>query len=128
MPADESPQPGPERIDFDAFADAIVQNVGQEDDGDFREIVGLATKELLRRFKEEPEDLPGTFVIKLVLDGLKAIAAKDVPEASEGEDTRSIIDTLDALPPEHARKLLQREIDRMRGELARYTEKLEELA
>jgi hypothetical protein len=128
MPADESPQPGPERIDFDAFADAIVQNVGQEDDGDFREIVGLATKELLRRFKEEPEDLPGTFVIKLVLDGLKAIAAKDVPEASEGEDTRSIIDTLHALPPEHARKLLQREIDRMRGELARYTEKLEELA
>jgi hypothetical protein len=127
MPADESPQPGPERIDFDAFADAIVQNVGQEDDGDFREIVGLATKELLRRFKEEPEDLPGTFVIKLVLDGLKAIAAKDVPEASEGEDTRSIIDTLHALPPEHARKLLQREIDRMRGELARYTEKLEEL-
>jgi hypothetical protein len=128
MPADESPQPGPERIDFDAFADAIVQNVGQEDDGDFREIVGLATKELLRRFKEEPEDLPGTFVIKLVLDGLKAIAAKDVPETSEGEDTRSIIDTLHALPPEHARKLLQREIDRMRGELARYTEKLEELA
>jgi hypothetical protein len=127
MPADESPQPGPERIDFDAFADAIVQNVGQEDDGDFREIVGLATKELLRRFKEEPEDLPGTFVIKLVLDGLKAIAAKDVPETSEGEDTRSIVDTLHALPPEHARKLLQREIDRMRGELARYTEKLEEL-
>jgi hypothetical protein len=128
MPADESPQPGPERIDFDAFADAIVQNVGQEDDGDFREIVGLATKELLRRFKEEPEELPGTFVIKLVLDGLKAIAAKDVPETSEGEDTRSIVDTLHALPPEHARKLLQREIDRMRGELARYTEKLEELA
>jgi hypothetical protein len=127
MPADESPPPGPERIDFDAFADAIVQNVGQEDDGDFREIVGLATKELLRRFKEEPEDLPGTFVIKLVLDGLKAIAAKDVPETSEGEDTRSIVDTLHALPPEHARKLLQREIDRMRGELARYTEKLEEL-
>jgi hypothetical protein len=109
--------------ELDALADAIA-NSG--DEGDFKDIVDLATKELLRRFKEEPEKLPGTFVIKLVLDGLKAIAARDVPE-HEGEDTRSIIDTLDALPPEHGRKLLQREIDRITGELARYTAKLEEL-
>lgn len=110
--------------ELDALADAVLENA---DDADFRSILSLATKELLRRFEEEPQNLPGTFVIKLVLDGLKAVAAKDVPVAQEA-DERSILDNLAALPKPHARKLLQREIDRVNGELARYHEAMEGLA
>ena len=124
MPADVSPLGEQVDAELDRLADAVI--AGAADDADFRSILSLATKELLRRFEEEPQNLPGTFVIKLVLDGLKAVAARDVPETPV-EDTRSILDTLDALPKVHARKLLQREIDRVSGELARYTAKMEEL-
>ena len=79
-----------------------------------------------RRFEEEPENLPGTFVIKLVLDGLKAIAARDVPEPAEVEGL-NILDSLDAVPVEHARMVLDREIARLRAELERFERKREEI-
>lgn len=111
--------------ELDALADAVLAT---PDNNDFREIVKLATKELLRRFNEEPENLPGTFVIKLVLDGLKAIAANDVPEPETVEDGRSILDSIHAVPPAHAVKLLDREIERRQAELAAFVAKREELA
>jgi hypothetical protein len=111
--------------ELDALADVITEGAGG-DNTDFREIVDLATRELLRRFRETPEDLPGTFVIKLVLDGLKAIAAQAVPEP-DGPDTRSIIDNLDALPAVYALKIVDAELERVRAELAGLEAKREEL-
>jgi DNA-directed RNA polymerase specialized sigma24 family protein len=61
------------------------------------------------------------------LVGTEAPGPQPEKPVETGEDTRSILDTLDALPPAHARKLLQREIDRASGELARYTERMETL-
>ena len=120
------PVANPSRIDpaaeLDALADAIIDGAADDENADFREIVDLATKELLRRFKDEPENLPGTFVIKLVLDGLKAIAARDVPEPDTTGDL-SILDALDSVPRDHAVMVLDREILRLQDELARFVEK-----
>lgn len=65
-------------------------------------------------------------MIKLVLDGLKAIAAQAVPESDE-KDTRSIIDNLDALPPVYALRILDSERERLVGELAALEAKRKEI-
>jgi hypothetical protein len=127
MPADESPQPGLERLTAKELLEAIAPGEQTETEGfDLGNFKNAILGELNRRLGDPDlvKDIPGTGLIQLAKELLKQPAE---PEQTEGEDTRSIIDTLDALPKEHARKLLQREIDRMRGELARYTEKLEEL-
>jgi hypothetical protein len=68
-----------------------------DDDPDFADLVVAAGNELKRRFKKDPDSLPGTFVIKLWLDGNKAIRAGDAPK--QGDD----------LPPPDLLELVQSE-------------------
>lgn len=105
----------PERItqaDIDAAldADAIIANAAGN--ADFKDLVDLAGKELMRRFQEEPSSLPGTFVIKLYLDGMKAIAAGETPDEGD-QGSVDLLNSLEALPPETALPLLQAEITRL---------------
>lgn len=86
----------------------------EADTPNFAELVNLAGQELMRRFREEPDSLPGTFVIKLYLDGMKAVAAGNVPDA-EDPGTVDVLAALDSLPPEHARALLETELVRLRA-------------
>jgi hypothetical protein len=116
-----------ERLTAQELLEAIAPGEQTETEGfDLGNFKNAILGELNRRLGDPDlvKDSPGTGLIQLAKELLKQ---PPEPEQAEGEDTRSIIDTLDALPKEHARKLLQREIDRMRGELARYTAKLEEL-
>lgn len=92
----------------------------------FGELVELAGRELMRRFREEPNSLPGTFVIKLYLDGMKAVAAGAVPEQAD-QGQVDILESLDALPPEHARELLRGELNRLGALTAAYQDTLAEL-
>lgn len=94
--------------------------VGDSHDPNLPELARLAGQELMRRFREEPSSLPGTFVIKLYLDGMKAIAAGAVPEDEDGPGAVDVLKSLDALPPEHARELVAKEIVRLGALLAAY--------
>jgi hypothetical protein len=129
MQVSESPQPGLDRLTATELLEAL-QPTGateQPDEGfDLGNFKNAILGELNRRLGDPDlvKDIPGTGLIQLAKELLKQ-PAEQAPD--EGEDTRSILDTLDALPPEHARKLLQREIDRLNGELARYTERMEAL-
>jgi hypothetical protein len=100
--------------------------VGDPDDPNFKELVGAAGRELTRRFNDDPGSLPGTFVIKLFLDGMKALAAGAVPEA-EDPGSVDILSSLGSLPPEHARELLCNEIHRLGELVAEYRGALAEL-
>jgi hypothetical protein len=101
-----------EQLDQDELLVALGEAVTTTTDvesASFRDLIDAAGRELKRRFDDDPESLPGTFVIKLFLDGQKAIASKDVPD---DVPEVSILDRIDALPTEHAVALI-------RGELAR---------
>lgn len=108
--------PEPDRIteaDIEA-ALAAPSIVGDGDDADFKQLVKLAGKELMRRFQEEPSSLPGTFVIKLFLDGSKAVAAGDLPDPDDLGSV-DLFKSLSVLPPEAQIEVLAAEIDRLRG-------------
>jgi hypothetical protein len=127
MPVSESPQPGLEQLTAQELLAAITPSEGEPEVEGFHlgQFKTAILGELNRRLGDPDlvKDIPGTGLIQLAKELLKQ------PEkpVETGEDTRSILDTLDALPPAHARKLLQREIDRATGELARYTARMEEL-
>ena len=95
-------------------------------DPDFKEIARLVAQELMRRLKDDPESLPGTFVIKLYLDSQKALAAGAVPDQGD-QGQVDILASLDALPPEHARELLRGEIVRLVALLDAYQDTLLEM-
>jgi hypothetical protein len=82
-----------------------------EEQADFEELVDLAGKELERRFRQDPDSLPGTFVIKLFLDGNKAMRAGDVPEDGPVAPDPDVLDLVqsDGLPWERKRELLETE-------------------
>lgn len=79
-----------------------------EEDVDFGELVDLAGQELKRRFEEDPASLPGTFVIKLWLDGNKAILHGDAPEEEDLTPEPDVLDLVqqDGLPVERKQQLL----------------------
>lgn len=91
-----------------------------EELADFEELVQLAGKELERRFREDPDSLPGTFVIKLFLDGNKAMRAGDVPDAAPDEPDPDVLDLIqnDGLPNERKLELLNAERERTLFRLA----------
>lgn len=105
-------------------ADAIIAN--SAGNADFKELVDLAGRELMRRFKEEPDSLPGTFVIKLYLDGMKAIAAGDAPDESDPGSV-DLLASLEALPPESAIPILRDEMERLGRLFNTYLEMSERL-
>src|SRR5512146_940505 len=99
------------------------------EEADFEELVDLAGKELERRFKEDPSDLPGTFVIKLFLDGNKAIRAGDVPEDEVPEPDPDVLDLVrsDGLPVERKYELLIEERTKAIHRVTAIEKALEEL-
>ncbi len=79
-----------------------------EDDVDFGELVKLSGQELRRRFEEDPASLPGTFVIKLWLDGNKAILHGDSPSEEEAGPEPDVLELVQSpgLPVERKHELL----------------------
>lgn len=105
----------PERIaeeDLAKLGEAIISNA-TAGSASFRELIEAAGTELKRRFDEDPASLPGTFVIKLFLDGQKALTAKEFEPTEDELGNVSILDRIDALPAEHAAALLKGEIARI---------------
>ena len=82
--------------------------MSEEESVDFGELVELSGKELARRFKEDPNSLPGTFVIKLWLDGNKAMKAGDVNEAPDEAPPPDVLELVQSpgLPTERKHDLL----------------------
>lgn len=123
--------PDPERFtdaDLNAAADVVIANA-TADTASFRELIEAAGGELKRRFDEEPESLPGTFVIKLFLDGQKALAANEIVDPEDPDDQVAILDRLGALPREHAVALLKGELarlDSLREDYFRALERIQE--
>ena len=81
--------------------------------------------ELNRRFAD-PElvkDIPGTGLIQLAKEVLKQPDEKQDAAVVEGLD---ILDALDAVPEEHAIRVLDREIGRRKAELERFEQKRKE--
>ena len=100
--------------------------VGDPDDPDFKALVSAAGRELTRRFNTDPGSLPGTFVIKLFLDGMKALAAGVVPAVVDPGHV-DVLASLQALPPEHALQLVEGEALRLSGLLDEYAEAAQRL-
>lgn len=112
--------------ELDKIADGLISSA-TADSASFRDLIDAAGLELKRRFDEEPSSLPGTFVIKLFLDGQKALAAQDFdPEELESNQV-SILDRIDALPREHAAALLKGELARLDSLREGYFAALEKL-
>jgi hypothetical protein len=103
-----------------ALGEAVTTTTDVES-ASFRDLIDAAGRELKRRFDDDPESLPGTFVIKLFLDGQKAIASKDVPD---DVPEVSILDRIDALPTEHAVALIRGELARLNSLLTVYADAL----
>ena len=84
----------------------------EEDDASFIDLVEGAGKWIKNMMDNKPDALPPTFMVKLYLDGKKAIASRAVePESDEGRV--SILDRIDALPREHAVAILKGELARL---------------
>lgn len=121
----------PERIDeaaINAALDGLVQNAAPGD-ASFAGLVAAAGKELQRRFDHDPDSLPGTFVIKLFLDGTKAIAANDGLDDTPDAPDPDVLDLVQnqGLPVTRRIELLQAERDRTVGRLAAIDHALEAL-
>ena len=82
-------------------------------------------KELNRRVgdKDLVKDIPGTGLIQLVKELLKQ-PDEEKPAEAEG---LNILDSLDAVPADHARQVLDREIARLQAELAKFVAKREKI-
>jgi hypothetical protein len=96
------------------------------DDPSFVDIHDMATKWVLKLFKDHPERVPPTLAFKLFLDGTKMRNAQEVPEPEQAEP-HSLLDQITALPAEHAAKLIQAEIGRLETELDAHRQALLEL-
>ena len=98
------------------------------DDPDLREVGKLAARELVRRFKKDPSSLPGTFVIKLVLDAKKAEAAGAFKD-EEVQEYTSVLEIVreSTLPKERKRELLLTERERLQSEWFLVKEELEKM-
>ena len=81
--------------------------------------------ELYRRMgdKDLVKDIPGTGLIQLAKEMLKQ------PEEAKPAEVEglNILDSLDAVPVDHARMVLDREIARLNAELAKFVAKREEI-
>ena len=99
-----------------------------ESDPDFAKLVGAAGKELTRRLDKDPDSIPGTFLIKLWLDGNKALRAGDAPtdDAPPDPDVLELIQQ-EGLPRERKLELLIQEEARVRGRLIALEAAMEEL-
>ncbi len=87
---------------------------------DLQALVPLAAKELKRRFENDPESLPGTFVIKLFLDGHRQLVRQDEGVDVEAEQEPDVLDLVQSpgLPLERKLELLESEGQKCRDRLA----------
>lgn len=97
------------------------------EDASFVELVEGAGRWLQEKMENDPESLPPTFMVKLYLDGKKAIAAKAVEPELNSDNQVSILDRIDAVPAEHAITILKGEIARLDSLRAEYFAALERL-
>lgn len=115
----------------DADVEQILADASDEvpaEDASFVDLVEGAGRWLKDKMENEPEALPPTFMVKLYLDGKKAIKARDVvPDVTE-EDKVSILDRIDALPREHAVALIKGELARLDSLRADYFAALERIS
>ena len=117
--------PQPEPISPEDISDALDAIGEDPDDPTFGEIGKLAVEELEKRLTEHPEELPGTDLIKFVTAYFKAKSERQIPGTADQHF--SLLEQVDALPTEHAQKLLKAEIAHLHAELERYEQKLEEI-
>lgn len=96
---------------LDEQGDDII--AGAAGDANFSDLVEGAGRWLKDKMENEPERLPPTFMVKLYLDGKKAIAAKAVEPENIGGPQVSILDRIDALPKAHAISLVKAELARL---------------
>ena len=88
-------------------------------DPDFAELVSAAGKELTRRLDRDPDSIPGTFLIKLWLDGNKALRAGDAPSEDSPPDP-DVLELISnpGLPAERKIELLNAEREKVVERLA----------
>lgn len=121
----------PERLTDEDVAKILAENgdeviAGASENANFTELVEGAGRWLKDRMENDPESLPPTFMVKLYLDGQKAIAAKQVPDVPDGAQV-SILDRIDALPKAHAASLVKAELARLDSLRADFFAALERL-
>jgi hypothetical protein len=110
--------------------DQLAELVLNADDANLPELVREAGNWLLEAFRDPDQrrKLGSTFVIKLFLDGQKALSAKPPEETDdEAEQRKSVLEQVDRLPKGHAQKLLRQEIARLDALLQQHRDKLNEL-
>ena len=113
------------RISDEDFEKAVADLTADPEAPEFRRIIEAAGRELVRRLDSEADDIPGSIIAKLYLDGQKALAAKQIPESDTTQV--SILDRIGALPPEHAKALLEGEITRLTSLTTEYKKRLKTL-
>jgi hypothetical protein len=95
---------------------------------DFHLLGEEANKELLKRFREDPSSVPGSFLMKFVLDydKRKDSRAYEADAAPEYDSVRTILNDMD-IDPERKKELLLIEKQRLEEELVLVNIELEEL-
>ena len=106
-----------------AVGDSAIEKAAE--DANFSELVEAVGRWIQERIENDPDSLPATFMLKMYLDGKKAISARQVADDSVPEI--SILDRIDALPAAHAIALLRGELSRLASLTESYTLTLERL-
>ena len=114
-----------EKLSAEELLAAIGDGGEDEKPFDLSSLKESVLGELYRRMgdKDLVKDIPGTGLIQLAKEMLKQ-PEEQKPAEAEG---LNILDSLDAVPVDHARMVLDREIGRLRGELAKFVAKREEI-
>ena len=114
-----------EKLSAEELLAAIGDSSGDEKPFDLAALKESVLGELYRRMgdKDLVKDIPGTGLIQLAKEMLKQ------PEEAKPAEVEglNILDSLDAVPVEHARMVLDREIARLRAELERFEAKRKEI-
>ena len=102
--------------------------MSDEKTADFQLLGGEANKELLKRFQEDPSSVPGSFLMKFVLDYDKRrdSRAYEADDAPVYDSVRTILADMD-IDPGRKKELLLIEKQRLEEELVLVNIELEEL-
>jgi hypothetical protein len=95
---------------------------------DFHLLGEAANRELMKRFESDPASVPGSFLMKFVLDYDKRrdSRAYEAEAAPEYDSVRTILNDMD-IDPERKKELLLLEKERLEEELGLVNIELEEL-
>lgn len=81
-------------------------------------VIEMAVEEMGARLRDEPGTLPAHVLVKFVAEANRAADRKQMEKQQKDKEVeRDVFERIDALPPAHARKLVEAEIKRVEAEL-----------